>query len=213
MSRSPANRAEEPQLLPPRATVDGTRRRLWEAALTCIGERGYHGVSVREIAKMAGLQAGSVYSHVSSKEQLLADLMLLGHEEHRDMLRDALLDTDSDPLDQIRALIHAHVVMHATYPLLARVCNREMGSLSPANRDRVGGVRQEAERLILQVVERGVRLGVFDAPEPWLAVAAIGGMGIRVAEWWNPDLGYDAGDVAQNYATFAVRLLTPGPAG
>ena len=69
--------------------MDGTRRRLWEAALTCFGERGYHGVSVREIAKMAGLQAGSVYSHVSSKEQLLADLMPLGHEEHRDMLRGA----------------------------------------------------------------------------------------------------------------------------
>jgi AcrR family transcriptional regulator len=211
VSRSAASRPEEPQLLPSRATVDGTRRRLWEAALTCFGERGYHGVSVREIAKMAGLQAGSVYSHVSSKEQLLADLMLLGHEEHRDMLRGALLDTDSDPIDQIRALIHAHVVMHATYPLLARVCNREMGSLSPANRERVGAVRQEAERLILQVVERGARLGVFDAPAPWLAVAAIGGMGIRVAEWWDSGLGYEAGEVAESYADFAVRILTRTP--
>src|SRR4051794_1764861 len=211
MSRSPANRPEEPQLLPPRATVDGTRRRLWEAALTCFGERGYHGVSVREIAKMAGLQAGSVYSHVSSKEQLLADLMLLGHEEHRDMLRGALLDTNAEPVEQIRALIHAHVVMHATYPLLARVCNRELGSLSPANRDRVAAVRQEAERLILQVVERGARLGVFDVPEPWLAVAAVGGMGIRVAEWWDPGLGFEAGEVAETDADFAVRILTPAP--
>jgi AcrR family transcriptional regulator len=196
-------------LLPPSATVDGARRRLWEAALTCFGERGYHGVSVREIAAAAGLQAGSIYSHVTSKEQLLADLVLLGHELHRDLLQQALLESSADPVDQIRCITRAHVRMHATYPLLARVCNRELGALSPLNRARVLGVRTDAEQLIGQVVERGARMGVFDTDAGWLGVAAIGGMGIRVAEWWDPALGFSVDEVADKYADFAARLLAP----
>src|SRR2546423_9169765 len=99
--------------------------------------------------------------------------------------------------------------MHATYPLLARVCNRELGALSPVNRARVLGVRSDGEQLIGQVVERGARLGVFDPEAGWLGVAAIGGMGIRLAEWFDPSLGVSVDDVADKYADLAARLLTP----
>jgi hypothetical protein len=32
-------------------------------------------------------------------------------------------------------------------------------------------------------------------------------MGLRVAEWWDDALGYTVDQVADSYATFAVRLL------
>ena len=38
--------------------------------------------------------------------------------------------------------------------------------------------------------------------------AAVGAMGIRVADWWHPDLGVTADEVADAYAAFAVKLLT-----
>jgi hypothetical protein len=41
-----------------------------------------------------------------------------------------------------------------------------------------------------------------------LAVAAIGAMGMRVAEWWSPDLEMSIDHVADTYAGFAVKLLT-----
>jgi len=194
-------------LLPPRASADGTHRRLLEAALVRFGERGFHGVSVREIATATGIRASSVYAHLESKEQLLFELMLLGHEEHHELLRQALLDAGANPVDQITQLVRAHVRMHATYPLLARVSNREMAALAPASRERVLAVRHQSEQLFQDVIERGVRLDVFDVGEPWLAVAAIGAMGIRVAEWWDA-MDFDVDEVARTYADFAVRLLT-----
>jgi hypothetical protein len=51
---------------------------------------------------------------------------------------------------------------------------------------------------------------VFTIPDPWLAAAAIGAIGMRVAEWWNDDLGYRIDDVAATYAVFALRMLTDG---
>lgn len=187
--------------------MTGTRRRVYEAALVLFAQRGYHGVSVREIAAEVGVRASSVYAHVPSKQHLLTDLVRLGHEEHRDRLHRALLDAGSDPGDQIKALARAHVFLHATFPLLARVCNRELGSIAEEHRADVMAVRVDAERLFLQVIDRGRQLGAFRPESAVLAVAAIGAMGIRVAEWWHPDLGLPAEMVADAYAEFALRML------
>ena len=48
---------------------------------------------------------------------------------------------------------------------------------------------------------------MFGQPDPMLAAAAIGTMGIRVAEWWHPRLNVDIETVAETYATFAVRMV------
>lgn len=208
----PVKAAAEIPLLPSRGDAAGTHRRLLEEALVLFGDRGFHGVSVREIATAAGIRASSVYAHLSSKEQLLFELMLIGHEEHHDQLRHALLEAGTDPVAQIDHLVRAHVLVHTTYPQLCRLANRELAALSPASQERVLAVRLQSEALFGDVIDRGTRLGAFAVPDTWLAVAAIAGAGIRISEWWEARAGYDAEDVAASYSTFAVRLLTGFPA-
>ena len=198
-------------LLPPRATSDGTLRRLEEAALTLFGDRGYNGVSIRELAEATGITTSSIYAHVKSKEDILFRLALIGHAEHHDQLREALLTSPPDARLQVTALVRAHVRMHATYPLLAQVANNELRALSPAARDKVLAVRGQSERFVLDVVARGVATEIFEVQEPWLAVAAIGGMGIRVAEWYSPNSGFTIDQVADNYADFALGVLRAKP--
>jgi len=195
-------------LLPPRAQAEGTLRRLHETALLQFAERGFHAVSVRDLTGSLGMQPSSLYAHLASKQHLLGELLRIGHEEHRDQLRLALLEAGNDPIEQLGALTRAHVRIHATYPLLTRLCNRELGSLLDEDKSVVLAIRLDANRLFLDVVERGQRLGAFTAVDPMLAVAAIGAMGIRVAEWWRPDVGVSVEEVEQTYATFAVKLLT-----
>jgi hypothetical protein len=123
-------------------------------------------------------------------------------------LRHALLEASADPIDQITRIMRAHVYLHATYPLLARICNRELEALGPESRARVTDVRNRSAQLVTDVIDRGMRLGVFHVEEQWLATAATLAMGLRVAEWWDDALGYTVDQVADSYATFAVRLLT-----
>lgn len=194
-------------LLPPRVQAEGTLRRLYETALVLFGQRGFHAVSVRDIAREVGVQASSIYAHVPSKQHLLADLIRIGHEEHRDALRLCMLEVGSDPGEQIAALTRTHVRVHASYPLLTRVCNRELGACPEDRRTEIVAIRFESERMFFDVVERGQRLGAFGGADPMLAVAAIGAMGIRVAEWWHPGVEVEIDDVAETYAQFAVRML------
>jgi AcrR family transcriptional regulator len=206
----PAVAPPDQELLPPRASVDGTHRLLLEVALVRFGARGFHGVSVREIAQAAGIRASSMYAHLSSKEQLLFELMLLGHEEHQASIRDALLGAGAEPVDQVRAAVGAHVAFHARYALLGRVCNREMAALSPASRDRVLTVRHQSEQLCMDVIDRGVRIGVFHVADPMLAAAFILAPGLRLAEW-EAGLSYDVGVIARAYGDLALRVLGAAP--
>src|SRR5437588_9167388 len=94
-------------LLPPRAQAAGTLRRLHETALLQFAERGFHAVSVRDLTRSLGMQPSSLYAHLQSKQHLLGELIRLGHEEHRDQLRLALLEAGNDPTEQLSALTRA----------------------------------------------------------------------------------------------------------
>jgi AcrR family transcriptional regulator len=206
-TRTPTAQAQG-LLLPARATADGTLRRLQEAALVGFGERGYHGVSMRELAEAAGVRVSSVYAHVTAKEDLLFELTLMGHEEHNDHLRRALVASPPDPRAQMEGLVKAHATVHATYPLLTSVANKELHALSPENARTVMSVRHDSERILVDAVERGIDGGVFHCPDPWLAVAAIGGMGIRIAEWYDRAGPFSVEQVADSYAGFALKILS-----
>lgn len=195
----------------PDIETEGTRLRLMEAAIELFAEFGYHGVTVKAIAERAGIQAGSVYVHFPSKEQLLHELMMIGHIEHRDRLREAVESSD-DPVEQVRAIVKAHVRMHATYPLLATIGLRDLSALSAPSLEHVLAVRHEAEQILLNAVDRGKAAGEFTYPGLWLGVAAIGGMGTRVAGWYRPGHEfaslYSVDEVAEAYADFAIRILS-----
>jgi AcrR family transcriptional regulator len=196
------------RLLPDRASQAGTLRRLLEEALIQFGERGFHGVSVRDVADAVGIRPSSLYAHLESKEQLLLELMLLGHVEHNHRLRQAGIAGGADPRERLRAMVVAHVYFHAEFPMLGRVCNRELHALSPANRERVMQVRLDSEELLAEAIRAGSETGAFTTPYPWLGVAAIGAMGIRVAEWWTEDRGFTLDEVAGAYSEFAIKMLS-----
>lgn len=51
---------------------ESMQRRVLEATLKCIGERGYYGVSLQDIADAAGVSRGAITHHYVSKIDLVA---------------------------------------------------------------------------------------------------------------------------------------------
>jgi AcrR family transcriptional regulator len=49
----------------------GTKEKIFDAAVELFAERGYDGVSVRDIAKAVGIRESSVYKHYVSKDDIL----------------------------------------------------------------------------------------------------------------------------------------------
>ncbi|WP_406629735.1 TetR/AcrR family transcriptional regulator [Amycolatopsis sp. WGS_07] len=70
-----------------------TRRRLIEAAMDCIGERGWHGVTVAVIAERAGVSRGAAQHHFPTRESLVAAAVELLGEAQLDELRTRAAET------------------------------------------------------------------------------------------------------------------------
>jgi len=185
----------------------GTRAQILTTALCLFAEKGFAGTSVRDIATAVGLKAATLYSHFPSKAHILAELVKLGHAEHLRAVRAEVLASGSDPRDQMLACVRGHVTTHATYPMLCIVANEEMHMLPPELAQPGLEQRRFSEQLIIDLVKRGIELGAFDATDPWLATAAIGGMGLRVAYWFSPDADQDINTLVETYGLYALRIL------
>lgn len=194
-------------VLPAWAAAEGSRGVILTEALRLFAERGYGSASVRDIAKLVGIKGASLYSHFPSKAHVLAELLKIGHEEHFRRMRDALQAATPDPQSQLVALVRAHVCAHAEYAMLAVVSNTEMHALPEEFAPPILAVRRQSEMLLLDIIQRGVNLGVFNVPDVQLAMTAIGAMGLRVAHWYSPDSGKTPEQIADIYAQFACRVL------
>lgn len=194
-------------LLPPGMTPEGSRGVILSEALRLFAEHGYGGASIRDIAQQVGIKGASVYSHYPSKAHVLAELLRIGHEEHFRRMRAALLAADSEPTQQLAAIVRAHVLAHAEYPMLAVVANAEMHALPAEFAAPILEVRRNSELQLLDVVRRGVELGVFKIADAALACMAISAMGLRVANWYAPGNPNTPEQIADAYAQFALRIV------
>jgi AcrR family transcriptional regulator len=203
--------AAESELLPPRADAAGTLLKVLEAAMELFSERGYHAVTVREIAKRVGIHVSSIYGHIPSKEMLLYQLQLIGHEEHGQQVAAAVEAAGSDVVARIAAYLRAHVRVHLTYRMLARVSNKELYALTGDRQRRIQDIREHSRQLLVDLIDEGCGEGVFLPQDPWLAAVMLGNMGLRVCEWWTPELGYPAEQVEDMYVDASLRALGVDP--
>jgi AcrR family transcriptional regulator len=51
-----------------------TKEKIFDAAVDLFADRGYDGVSIRDIAKAVGIKESSVYKHYASKDEILDDI-------------------------------------------------------------------------------------------------------------------------------------------
>jgi AcrR family transcriptional regulator len=76
-----------------------TQAEIVEAAYELFLERGYHGTSMRQIAKSAGIALGGIYNHYASKEDIFR-AVLLAHHPYYDIMP-ALMGSEGDSLEEI----------------------------------------------------------------------------------------------------------------
>lgn len=193
--------------LPADCGVDGTRRRILEAGLQLFARLGFHAASVRELARQSKLQPGALYVHFPSKEHILAELARLGHEVHHQALRTALLDAGSAPEAQIRALVRAHVAIHAVHPQLAVLINEELFTLPTELAAPALALRNQSAALLLEVIARGVSRKRFSCRDARITAAAISAMGLRIPYWYRSEDGPELDTLAELHAELALRML------
>jgi AcrR family transcriptional regulator len=172
-----------------------------DAAVTLFSERGYHGTRMQDIATYLGIQAPSLYNHLTSKQDLLQEVML---ERISELIVEHELAVSSTPdvTAQLRRAMEAHVRHCARFPREARISSRDVNSLEEPGRTMLLDKRRAFGDAWVQLVERGSAEGRFHVSTPQLTAYALVQMGLGVALWLRPpavsesQLVYDFGEIA-----------------
>jgi AcrR family transcriptional regulator len=164
-----------------------TRARIVDAAVDLFHRQGYNATSLREIADEVGLQVGSLYNHMASKEQLLYDIMREVMEELIEHTEEEMAAAGADTLERVRAFLRASIHFHATRQKQTFIGNTELRGLSPEHRREVVALRDRYETILREALQAAQDEGSLDLEDVQLATFAALALCTSVATWYRPD--------------------------
>lgn len=185
-----------------RAEITGPLVR--DAALRLFARHGFAAVSMRQIAREVGVQAGALYAYTPDKQALLHDLMQ-GH-----MLRLLARWQDRpelDPLARLERFVRFHIADSLDHSDAVFLSYMELRNLSDENHRTVSKLRRKYEDALELILRDGQAAGVMQIADTRLTAMALIAMLTGVTNWYraggrlNPER---IGDVYWDLAQGAV---------
>ena len=210
-SVEPIDLAEE---LEAAGKAERTRHQILRTAARILRESGYKAATMRRVASEAGLEAGSVYYHFGSKEEILDEVLDLGL---RDLLNGVSHATAIWPnKEDHRNRIATAIATHMTYLFRASEFTsaniRIYGMLPEGIRSRHRPVRHQYAKVWDQLLREAQTAGALrsDIKVVPLRQAMLGALNWTV-EWFDPGKGDQHGYYTLSaFADLLIKMLLDG---
>jgi AcrR family transcriptional regulator len=192
--------------------MSARRDELTRQAARLFAQKGYHGTSIGEIAEALGVQKGSLYAHIDSKQDLLYEMMVEGARAFHAGLDE--IPDDVRPVEKIRFALRSHLRVVADQLDVATVFVQEWRYLEGERRDEILGERRRYEERIRALFREGRDLGELrsdldDATAALLALSAAN----WAYTWLQP--GRDTDELADRFFALLIDGIrgyaTPEP--
>jgi AcrR family transcriptional regulator len=186
-----------------------TKARIKRAATELFAGKGFHGTGVTEIGDCAGIQRGSLYYHIKSKEDLLWQI-LSDHLHASVEAVKGIAESETSPKEKLRALIRHQVAFVIERRLDMVIFQRD--------RDAVTGERALVLQKMLdgvtdqwrRVIREGNQAGAFATADP-VVINAILSMVNMTHVWFREGGEKSPREVADTLADLAFTGLTVSP--
>ncbi|MFE4369700.1 TetR/AcrR family transcriptional regulator [Streptomyces sp. NPDC056835] len=204
MSRAPRTEAPAPQGWRDYAPLELDP--VLSGALSAFHEHGYHGTTVRDIARRVGVTVPALYYHYENKQALLVALLDRLMRDVLDRCRAATSDAGDDPVERFSLLVESIVLYMANRRKLAFL-DTEIRSLEPENHARYVALRDYLEHTLVDTVVDGVEKHAFSTPYPADACRAVLAMCQGVANWYRPGGPLTPTEIARRYVDFCLGTV------
>ncbi|HVB10657.1 MAG TPA: TetR/AcrR family transcriptional regulator [Bacillota bacterium] len=180
-------------------------REIVDAAVALFRDKGYHATSMQDIADAVGLQKGSLYHYLESKEELLYRIALETISAYIAQL-EAIAGSDLPRAEKLRQAVDAHVRMQSrdvgTVTLL-----RDSGALEPEQRQVIRGLTRKYAELVEAVIEDGISSGEFRGVDAKMATFAILGACNWIHRWYAAGGRLQPGEISAAFSDFFLTGL------
>lgn len=183
------------------------RRTLLEVAARLFCEKGYSATTMKEIADASGMLKGSLYHYFPSKEEILFQIIWITHSELRSWTDPIRADKQSDPIERLRSLIKAHVLLNVADREMATVFYNDFKALPEDRQKVIVRERDSYERFLRRLIAEAQKAGNMGTDaEPRLIAFGILGLVNSVLRWYRPSGKYSSKEVAE----FFEELIMSG---
>ncbi len=162
-----------------------SREKILDAAAKIFGENGYHATSMQDIAKAVDLKKGSLYHHVSSKQEILLALL----EQALDLLITRLEEVaakDLTPEAKLTQAMSVYLNILTENRSLSTVLLLEHRSLKPEFHAAHLPQRDKFENIWREIIQEGIDFGQFNSTNAAQATRFLLGTLNWTITWYNP---------------------------
>jgi TetR/AcrR family transcriptional regulator, cholesterol catabolism regulator len=185
------------------------RAELIAAAARLFSERGYHGTSIQHLADELGLQKGSLYAHIGSKEDLLFEVVNDGADRFLER-GEAALAMEAFATVRLRRLLVGHIETAIEHLEAATVFLNEWRYLSEEKRAIVKDKRDRYENIVRRIIEDGIAAGEFrDDANVRFAARLVLSAGNWTYAWFKPGGALGPTEIGERFADLLIRGLEP----
>ncbi|WP_296220566.1 TetR/AcrR family transcriptional regulator [Pseudomonas sp. UBA2684] len=143
-----------------------------EIALTLFAENGFQNVSLRKLAETVGVQPGSLYNHIESKNDLLFELI----DEHETDLLDALetgTPRNGGAQERLFAYIRAHLDFNIQHQQRFSLTHFEFRNLTTGQKKTIEILRNKQVSVLNEIIQQGVQKKLFKSMPHQIGTAII----------------------------------------
>lgn len=195
-------RNEEEQLQPENRSV---REKVLAAAVQLFATYGYHAATMRVIARMAGIQAASIYYHYANKQALLVEIMET-HMLHLNENLERIVSKQDSVQQRLYEAIANHIRLHTTFKSEFFIIDTEIRALEDKNRGNILALRDQYENMLQKLLREGMEQGILRETDEKVSSYAIIAMCTEVAGWFRPSGRLSVQQVIDIY----VQMITEG---
>jgi AcrR family transcriptional regulator len=179
---------------------------ILEQALHAFYEHGFHGTSVRDIARRVQVTVPALYYHHENKEAILYSLLVASIERVNLLCGLALAEALPDPADRFLNLVECLVLYMANSGELATLDN-DIRALGQANRVAYTAKRRVVQQRLVDSIADGMHAGIFEVASAVETARALLGMIQAVPNWFRPDGPLTPQEVAVHYLDIAAHAV------
>ena len=196
------------------ASEEPTRRErpgkiaILKAAVEVMGEDGYEGASIRDMAARAGVSVAALYYHFPSKLDLLREFLDEAWNVTLARLDRRLEAAGSDPVARLDAIVGTLISSHLHdefSQLASNVAFREYTRLNPPERKAIDVKRRSLLALVEGVLAEGNADGSFAVDDVREAARAVLILATSLVEPYG-EMGKSLDDVIATYQGFARAI-------
>jgi len=170
-------------------------------------EKGYHHANMSDIAKAAGIQKGSLYHYIATKEDLLYEIVLSALKLYIRSLEE-ILEVNEKPDIIIRKAVIAHMKPIDISLDRVAVFNDERQNLSDAHRRELGKEVKRYQKLWLKLIDQGKKMRIFrDDIDSKIVLFSIYGMCNWALKWYRPKRNSKTSEVGDKFASIILDGL------